>query len=110
MEQIKIGDPIEFDSVGYVRLPDGAVVTSGRSYIVRQEGPHAFVTTAGDEREFEGVNPDKPADEGDDESDDYNDWKVATLREELTARDLPTSGNKPDLVARLLEDDANSEG
>jgi hypothetical protein len=48
-------------------------------------------------------------DPGDDESDDYNDWKNATLRNELSNRDLPTSGNKADLVARLQEDDAKEK-
>lgn len=108
MEQIKIGDPVDLGSVGYVRLPDGSVVTSGREYIVRHEGPHALFNGSGEQTsEVEGVNPDKPADDGDDDSEDYNDWKVATLREELTNRDLPTSGNKAELVARLVEDDEN---
>lgn len=104
-DQIKLGDPVDLGMVGYVRLPDGSAITSGREYIVRHEGPHVIFTneTGEDGREFEGVDPDKPV--GDDESDDYNDWNVATLQEELRNRDLPTSGNKAQLVARLVEDD-----
>lgn len=37
---------------------------------------------------------------------DYGSLTVDELREELANRDLSTSGNKPDLVARLEEDDA----
>lgn len=104
MEQVKIGDPFDLGKPGYVRLPDGSVVTSGKSYTVRHEGEHvAFTNNSGEDgREFVGVSPE---DAGDDESEDYNDWKVATLREELKERELPTSGNKPELVARLEADD-----
>jgi SAP domain-containing ribonucleoprotein len=37
---------------------------------------------------------------------DYNKFKVAELKEMLSTRGLPTSGNKSDLVARLSEADA----
>lgn len=43
----------------------------------------------------------------DDEEDDYEDWKVAELKAELTERGLPSSGVHADLVARLREDDTN---
>lgn len=36
---------------------------------------------------------------------EWADLSVAELREELKARELPTTGNKPDLVARLEADD-----
>lgn len=38
---------------------------------------------------------------------DYESMTVAELKEELTARGLPTSGTKDQLVARLDEDDAD---
>jgi hypothetical protein len=38
----------------------------------------------------------------------YEGMTVAELREELGARDLPTSGLKDELIARLDEDDANT--
>jgi len=41
---------------------------------------------------------------------DYNKFKVAELKEMLSSRGLPTSGNKSDLVARLSEADRESKG
>ncbi|GAB3812107.1 SAP domain-containing protein [Kribbella italica] len=107
-EQINVGESIEFDTTGYVRLPDGAVVTSSRTYTVRQEGLHVFVK-GNEEREFEGINPDKPIEDGDDDSEDYNDWKADTLRAELRERELPASGNKAEMVARLEADDEDED-
>jgi hypothetical protein len=46
---------------------------------------------------------------GEEPPEDYNDWNVAQLQSELGGRNLPKSGNKPDLVARLEEDDANQD-
>ncbi|MEV6287404.1 SAP domain-containing protein [Kribbella sp. NPDC051770] len=107
-EQVKVGDTVDLGKNGYVRLPDGCVVTSGRTYVVRHEGTHALVVD-GNEREIVAVDPNKPSDNGDDESDDYNDWKVETLRQELRERELPTSGTKPELVARLEADDDSDD-
>lgn len=39
----------------------------------------------------------------------YDGKTVEELREELKARDLPTSGPKPELLARLVEDDTPKE-
>jgi hypothetical protein len=36
--------------------------------------------------------------------DDYEDWTVEKLQEELRNRDLPVSGKKEELIARLRED------
>lgn len=49
--------------------------------------------------------------EGSDDEDisSYDDLSVAQLREELAERELPTGGNKGELVARLEEDDAAEE-
>jgi hypothetical protein len=35
----------------------------------------------------------------------YSDWTVESLKSELSKRDLPTSGNKAELIARLESDD-----
>jgi hypothetical protein len=35
----------------------------------------------------------------------YAEWQLDQLRDELKQRGLPTSGNKPDLVERLIVDD-----
>ena len=49
--------------------------------------------------------------EGETLPEDYNDWTVAQLKEELgpEGRGLPVSGTKAELVERLQEDDANQE-
>ncbi len=39
----------------------------------------------------------------------YPDWTVAQLRSELRARELPVSGNKAELAARLAADDEGGE-
>lgn len=41
-----------------------------------------------------------------DELEDYSDWTVVALREECRDRDLPVSGTKKTLIARLEDDDA----
>jgi SAP domain-containing ribonucleoprotein len=41
---------------------------------------------------------------------DYNKLKVTELKEMLSTRGLPTSGNKPDLVTRLSEADTKQDG
>jgi hypothetical protein len=58
-EQVKIGDTIALGKVGYVRLPDGGVVTSGPEYLVRHEGRHVAFGT--EEIEYDAIDPDKPA-------------------------------------------------
>lgn len=44
-----------------------------------------------------------------DEEIDYNDLKVEELKAELEKRELPTDGKKPELVARLIENDEEEE-
>lgn len=64
-----------------------------------QAGQHlAFVPS-----ESPGVDPPPPVDEG-----RYADAKVPALRQELKDRKLDSSGTRPELVARLLEDDAQN--
>lgn len=56
-KKVNIGDAIDLGKVGYVRLPDGAVVTSGREYIVRHEGRH--VALGNEEVEYDAVDSTK---------------------------------------------------
>lgn len=39
----------------------------------------------------------------------YPDWSVQELRDELAGRELSTTGKKMELIARLEEDDAETE-
>lgn len=56
-KKVNIGDSIDLGKVGYVRLPDGGVVTSGREYIVRHEGLH--VAFGNEEVEYDAVDSTK---------------------------------------------------
>ena len=48
---------------------------------------------------------------GEEPPEDYNDWNADQLRFELGNRDLPKSGAKKDLVARLeADDESNPDG
>jgi hypothetical protein len=40
---------------------------------------------------------------------DYPKWNVEQLRDQLASRDLAKTGNKDELIARLLDDDAARE-
>ena len=40
---------------------------------------------------------------------DYNEWTNQQLRDELGARELPTGGNKAQMVERLQEDDESED-
>lgn len=58
-KKINVGDQIDLGQVGYVRLPDGSVVTSSRQYTVRHKGKH--VAFGKQEVEYNAVDPAKPA-------------------------------------------------
>jgi hypothetical protein len=57
----------------------------------------------------EVANTDVILDDEDDEDEGYASWTNDELREELGRRELETSGNKADLVARLEESDNELE-
>jgi len=53
------------------------------------------------------ANPDIPtADASEVEASGWDEYTVDELKDELANRDLPVSGNKAELIARLEEDDA----
>ena len=55
-------------------------------------------------------NPDEPFVDDDTEADDdYENWTVAELDEELKRRQLPVSGNKDQKVSRLRTDDTQPQ-
>lgn len=59
--------------------------------------------------EIPGEEPPAPEDAGDGEESDYDDMSIEELKTILRARDLPVSGNKDELIARLEEDDSEEE-
>lgn len=72
---------------------------------------HLLVPGAPPGGETNPANPDNPEPDvdpfnGEEPPEDYNDWNSDQLKYELGNRDLPKSGKKSDLVARLEEDDA----
>lgn len=56
------------------------------------------------DEEADATNADDEDDEEDEDS-DYSEMSNDELRDELKRRDLPVSGNKDELIARLEEDD-----
>lgn len=62
-----------------------------------------------EKRAKEGAENEDERGAADHDDEDYSTWTNDKLREELSNRDLETSGNKADLVARLEENDAEEE-
>lgn len=61
-----------------------------------------------DEDEDDEDEDDEEEDE-DDEAEDYNEWALNELKEELESRGLPTKGSKKLLIKRLEKDDTSAE-
>lgn len=87
---LKVKEPSNFEEAVYLldrnRLPD--------SVKVRRHSREAAINDLMD-----------MFDENEDKSDDYSEWKVDDLKEELERRGLDTDGKKADLVERLEESD-----
>lgn len=62
---------------------------------------------ASNKAEYVEPEQDQPLTE-DEPTDEYDTWTNDQLRDELAERELPTSGNKAELVARLRDDDSNA--
>jgi len=82
-------------------------VHGGPSNVDADPGEPGHVPAEGVEVEEGHEAPVEEAVDGEEaaEAVDYNDFTVEELRAELADRDLPVSGNKPELVKRLAEDD-----
>lgn len=82
-------------------------VAAGPSNVDAEPGQPGHVPAEGVEPTEVEESAVETVDEGtDDEVVDYGDFTVEELRAELADRNLPVSGNKPELVKRLAEDDA----
>jgi hypothetical protein len=55
--------------------------------------------------EMPSTAPEPEPEEGDGEGGDYDEFTVDELRDDLRSRDLHTSGTKAELIARLEDDD-----
>lgn len=85
-------------------------VAAGASNVDAEPGEPGHVPTEGVEVEEGQESPAEEAVDGEEaaEAVDYNAFTVEELRAELADRDLPVSGNKPELVKRLAEDDGKA--
>lgn len=97
----------------YDRNPVDSVVDTGRTSADGDSmiAQTAEVATPGNDGSdlLKGEGASDSEDDGDDEGDDgYASQSVEDLKEELRSRDLPVSGTKDELVARLEEDDASA--
>jgi hypothetical protein len=101
-------DPIQ-EAEQLARENEMAKITvhGGASNVNAEPGEPGHVET----EEVEGSTV-EAVDEGaeEDEAVDYGDFTVEELRAELADRNLPVSGNKPELVKRLAEDDGKAAG
>jgi hypothetical protein len=95
----------------YDRNPVDSVMDTGKT---SAEGDSLVAQTAevatpqGDASVLQkGANASTEDDEEGDEDEGYQSQSVDDLKDELRRRDLPVSGNKDELVARLEEDDAS---
>ena len=59
------------------------------------------------EEDQEQVEDSEEDSEEDEVESDYSEYTVAELKDMLTSRGLETSGNKPELIDRLEDDDSN---
>ncbi len=86
---------------------DRALSDEDRAYL-QERGVYGSLIARLDE-EFgrpDTAQPSQPSQGADDE---YDNMTNAELEDELVRRDLPKSGNKAEMIARLRESDADSE-
>lgn len=105
-----VGDPESVRVANYIPgtsidRAEGVPPTPNGDSRVVMGGGEVEVDEDGDELED---TPDSAAHLGETE-DNYDTWDKAGLRAELENRELPTSGNKAELIARLREDDESDE-
>jgi hypothetical protein len=95
--------------------PAGEVVTVGEQGAEAAHLPPGAVVSGGEEDEtLDGPSEPLPeATEGDTtehvSESDYEAWTVPQLREVLAEQELPTSGLKPELIARLRKHDETGD-
>lgn len=107
-----VGDPESVRSANYIPgtsidRAEGVPVTPNGDTRVVMGGGDVEVDEDGDELED---TPDSRTVVDGESDDNYDTWGKAELKAELENRELATSGNKGELIARLREDDASAEG
>lgn len=88
---------------------DQPLTEEDRAYL-HARGQHATVEMLDEKYPADADAEEAEAEE--ETGDNYDDttaWKVADLQAELKRRELPASGNRAELVARLRESDAAEE-
>lgn len=86
---------------------DQPLTEEDRAYL-HARGQHATVEML-DEKYPADAEEAEAEEETGDNYDDTTAWKVADLKAELEKRELPATGNRAELVARLRESDAAEE-
>lgn len=108
----QLSDPLTEDDKAWLRSWNRQAEIPGEEGTTTSElvpgNPPGGETNPANPEFTSGAGPDPFG--GEEPPDDYNDWNLDQLRFELGNRNLPKSGNKGDLVARLEEDDENDDG
>jgi RNA polymerase subunit RPABC4/transcription elongation factor Spt4 len=100
------GGPSTSDDIGANGAPAGDVQTTDDAQTAPAAEDKPLDGAPLDETPAEVPESDVPVSPGE----PYDTWLLVDLQDELAKRGLPKSGNKPELVQRLIDDDASRSG
>ena len=105
------GDPEAVAFANYVPgtsidRADGVPPTPGGDPLVVMGGGTVEGAVELEESDEDDEDDEEPSGESED---NYESWDKAALKEELANRELATSGNKAEMIARLREDDEDTD-